>query len=180
MEREIGKGKYGLIKLGEDTKTGRKVAIKIINKKLLDDFSNLEEQMMAILDHPHIVHLYEVFETDSEIALVMEYAPKGDLYQYIKLKKKISEEESKHIFVQIVSGLSHSHKLGIVHRDIKAENIFFDSKNNVLIGDWGFSCPFKFMADKETSCGSLDYSAPEILTKKISCGPSVDIWALGS
>lgn len=183
IKRKIANGRYGLVKLGEHSSTRAEVAIKIVDKSQLNPVESnsikTEAEVMSSLNHPNVIQLFEVIETDFELALIMEYASGGDLYNHVIKNKKLSELEACKIFSQIVSGLYYCHRHFIVHRDIKAENIFLDSKGNPKIGDWGFSRVFNPGLTIETACGSLDYAAPEILTGKISLGPSVDIWALG-
>jgi serine/threonine protein kinase len=183
--KKIGNGKFGLVKLGENKKTHQKVAIKIIDKSFLNvvDKNSIitEAEVMTYLRHPNVIQLYEVIENEKEICMVMEYAAGGDLHDYVcKSKgKKLKENEAKRLFHQIISGVSYCHRHYIVHRDLKAENIFLDEFQNVKIGDWGFSSEFHPGSKMETYCGSLDYAAPEILSGVAYVGPEVDIWSLG-
>jgi serine/threonine protein kinase len=110
------------------------------------------------------------------------YPVGGDLFNFVTASKKnkLREADAKRMFAQIVSGVSYCHRHYIVHRDIKAENIFLDEMNNVKIGDWGFSSEFHPGSKLETYCGSLDYAAPEVLSGISYTGPEVDIWSLGT
>jgi serine/threonine protein kinase len=183
--KKIGSGRYGLVKLGENKETHQKVAIKIIDKSFLDVVEKnsiiTEAEVMTYLRHPNVIQLYEVIENEKEICMIMEYAAGGDLYDFVcKSKgKKLKESDAKRLFQQIVSGVAYCHRHYIVHRDLKAENIFLDEMNNVKIGDWGFSSEFHPGSKMETYCGSLDYAAPEVLSGVAYVGPEVDIWSLG-
>lgn len=184
--KKIGKGRFGLVKLGEHLTTGAQVAIKIVDKSGLNVVESnsikTEAEVMTCLNHPNVVRLLEVIETKYELALIMEYANGGDLFEYVvggAKRRKLSEKEVRSLFSQVVAGLAYCHRHFVVHRDIKAENILLDSQGNVRIGDWGFSSVYHPGLTIETACGSLDYAAPEVLTGLVSYGPSVDIWALG-
>lgn len=184
--KKIGKGRFGLVKLGEHLTSGVQVAIKIVDKSGLNVVESnsikTEAEVMTCLNHPNVVRLLEVIETKYELALIMEYAAGGDLFEYVmgdQKRRKLGEKEVRRLFVQVVAGLAYCHRHFVVHRDIKAENILLDASGNVRIGDWGFSSVYHPGLTIETACGSLDYAAPEVLTGLVSFGPSVDIWALG-
>jgi len=183
--RKIGKGRYGLVKLAQHVDTQQLVAIKIVNKSLLNivekNSIRTEAEVMSHLSHPNVVQLYEVIETPSELCIVMEYCGGGDLFAYVTKKRRLKEKRARRIFLQVLAGLKYCHRHYIVHRDIKAENIFLDElKRKVTIGDWGFSSEFHPGSKIETACGSLDYAAPEVLSgSSASVGSHVDVWSLG-
>jgi serine/threonine protein kinase len=135
---------------------------------------------MTYLSHPHVVKLFEVIETPAEICMIMQYAAGGDLFEYIQKKKRLKEKEARRLFLQVLDGVGYCHKHYIVHRDIKAENIFLDGDKNVLIGDWGFSTIYHPGSKIETNCGSLDYAAPEVLSGTATLSFPVDVWSLGA
>lgn len=139
----------------------------------------MESEVMACLDHPHIIQIYEVLETTHEMCMIMQYAPGGDLFEYVTKKGKLKEKEAKRIFQQVVSVIEYCHKRDIIHRDIKAENILLDENKNALVGDWGFAGLANPECKFESSCGSLNYAAPELLNGSATVGKNVDIWALG-
>jgi serine/threonine protein kinase len=182
--KKIGKGRYGLVKLGENVQTGAKVAIKIVNKARLNDVEKsairTEAEVMTILSHPNVIRLHEVIETSHEICMIMDYAASGDLFDYLVKRRRLKEKEAHRIFLQICNGVSYCHRHYIVHRDIKAENIFLDEDLNVRIGDWGFSSIFHPGSKIETHCGSLEYAAPEVLSGSAPLSFSVDVWSLGA
>jgi 5'-AMP-activated protein kinase catalytic alpha subunit len=115
----------------------------------------------------------------QSIVLVMEYAPRGDLYNLIERKGRLSELEARRFFQQIIAGIEYCHKHRVTHRDIKPENLLLDDELNIKIVDFGLS---NLMRDGEffkTSCGSPNYAAPEVISNGIYCGPEVDIWSTG-
>jgi len=134
---------------------------------------------MQSLAHKHIIRLYDVAETASSNILIMEVAEGGDLLQLLKKKKKFTEPEARKFFQQITSALQYTHSRRLVHRDVKAENIFLDANNNVKIGDWGFATEWAPGKVIKTFCGSVHYSAPEICSGRHYTGPEVDVWSTG-
>ncbi|XP_028652462.1 NUAK family SNF1-like kinase 2 [Erpetoichthys calabaricus] len=179
----LGKGTYGKVKKAVET-SGRVVAIKSIRKSKIKDEQDLihirrEIEIMSSLNHPHIIAIYEVFENKDKIVIVMEYASEGDLYDYISEKQKLTEQEARHFFRQIVSAVHYCHKNGIVHRDLKLENILLDGSGNIKIADFGLSNLFHRDDYLQTFCGSPLYASPEIVNGRPYRGPEVDSWSLG-
>ncbi|XP_029906554.1 NUAK family SNF1-like kinase 2 [Myripristis murdjan] len=179
----LGKGTYGKVKKARE-RSGRLVAIKSIRKEKIKDEQDLvhirrEIEIMSSLCHPHIITIYEVFENKDKIVIVMEYASQGDLYDYICDKQNISEKEARHFFRQIVSAVHYCHQNGIVHRDLKLENILLDGNGNVKIADFGLSNLYHRDEYLQTFCGSPLYASPEIVNGRPYRGPEVDTWSLG-
>ncbi|XP_071376820.1 NUAK family SNF1-like kinase 2 [Centroberyx affinis] len=179
----LGKGTYGKVKKAKE-RSGRLVAIKSIRKEKIKDEQDLvhirrEIEIMSSLSHPHIITIYEVFENKDKIVIVMEYASRGDLYDYICDKQNISEREARHFFRQIVSAVHYCHQNGIVHRDLKLENILLDGSGNVKIADFGLSNLYHGDEYLQTFCGSPLYASPEIVNGRPYRGPEVDTWSLG-
>ncbi|NXQ93452.1 NUAK2 kinase, partial [Sagittarius serpentarius] len=160
------------------------VAIKSIRKDKIKDEQDLvhirrEIEIMSSLNHPHIIAVHEVFENSSKIVIVMEYASKGDLYDYISERQRLTEQEARHFFRQVVSAVYYCHKNGIVHRDLKLENILLDTNGNIKIADFGLSNVYQQDKLLQTYCGSPLYASPEIINGRPYKGPEVDSWSLG-
>ncbi|MEQ2174545.1 MAP/microtubule affinity-regulating kinase 3 [Goodea atripinnis] len=181
--KTIGKGNFAKVKLARHVPTGREVAIKIIDKTQLNPTSLQkllrEVRIMKILNHPNIVKLFEVIETEKTLYLVMEYASGGEVFDYLVAHGRMKEKEARAKFRQIVSAVQYCHQKHIVHRDLKAENLLLDADMNIKIADFGFSNEFTLGGKLDTFCGSPPYAAPELFQGKKYDGPEVDVWSLG-
>ncbi|XP_029351799.1 MAP/microtubule affinity-regulating kinase 3-like isoform X2 [Echeneis naucrates] len=181
--KTIGKGNFAKVKLARHVLTGREVAIKIIDKTQLNPTSLQklfrEVRIMKILNHPNIVKLFEVIETEKTLYLVMEYASGGEVFDYLVAHGRMKEKEARTKFRQIVSAVQYCHQKHIVHRDLKAENLLLDADMNIKIADFGFSNEFTVGGKLDTFCGSPPYAAPELFQGKKYDGPEVDVWSLG-
>ncbi|XP_072239653.1 serine/threonine-protein kinase MARK1 isoform X2 [Leuresthes tenuis] len=181
--KTIGKGNFAKVKLARHILTGREVAIKIIDKTQLNPTSLQklfrEVSVMKILNHPNIVKLFEVIETEKTLYLVMEYASGGEVFDYLVAHGRVKEKEARAKFRQIVSAVEYCHQKRIVHRDLKAENLLLDADMNIKIADFGFSNEFTLGSKLDTFCGSPPYAAPELFQGKKYDGPEVDVWSLG-
>ncbi|CAL1265467.1 unnamed protein product [Larinioides sclopetarius] len=184
LKEELGTGNFSQVRAGVHALTKERVAVKILDKSKLD---NKTQKMLAreilsmeTLHHPHVIRLYEVLETLSRIYLVMEYANGGELFHRISQHGSFSEKAARPLFAQITAAVDHMHSHNIVHRDLKAENVFFHGPNTVKVGDFGFST---YIQDSQeplrTFCGSPPYAAPELFRDDSYVGPMVDVWALG-
>ncbi|XP_040334243.1 MAP/microtubule affinity-regulating kinase 3 isoform X3 [Herpailurus yagouaroundi] len=138
-----------------------------------------EVRIMKILNHPNIVKLFEVIETDKTLYLIMEYASGGEVFDYLVAHGRMKEKEARAKFRQIVSAVQYCHQKRIVHRDLKAENLLLDADMNIKIADFGFSNEFTVGSKLDTFCGSPPYAAPELFQGKKYDGPEVDVWSLG-
>ena len=187
--RLIGQGAFGKVNIGLNILTGRVVAIKSFNKKTLsangDNMKKIlsETDLMKKMNHPNVTKILEMFEDDGYILIAMEYINGGNLFSFVKKRRKLSEKTAKFLFRQIILGIKHIHSKKIVHRDIKLENILIDLNNNIKICDFGIGRILKnekqMLYDK---CGTPMYMAPEILLSSKTKGYEgfpVDIWSSG-
>lgn len=138
-----------------------------------------EIKILRLFMHPHIIRLYEVVETANDIYVVMEYVKSGELFDYIVEKGRLMEDEARHFFQQIISGVEYCHRNMVVHRDLKPENLLLDSRANVKIADFGLSNVMRDGHFLKTSCGSPNYAAPEVISGRLYAGPEVDVWSCG-
>ncbi|MCI4385755.1 hypothetical protein PGIGA_G00054330 [Pangasianodon gigas] len=183
IERTLGKGNFAVVKLARHRITKTEVAIKIIDKTQLDSV-NLEKiyrevKIMKMLDHPHIIKLYQVMETKNMLYLVTEYAKNGEIFDYLAKHGRLSEPEARRKFWQILSAVEYCHNRNVVHRDLKAENLLLDGHMNIKIADFGFANFFQPGKPLATWCGSPPYAAPEVFEGQQYEGPQLDIWSLG-
>ena len=144
LGKELGEGTFGKVIEGRHIPTNQKVAIKILEKGKVQDLADSERiarelHILKLIRHPYIIHLYEIIETPKYLFLVMEFACNGELFDYIKTKGKLVEAEASRIFGQILLGIEYLHKMGIVHRDMKPENLLLDFENRIKIVDFGLS-----------------------------------------
>ncbi|KAJ0098977.1 hypothetical protein Patl1_21854 [Pistacia atlantica] len=184
LGKTLGIGSFGKVKIAEHALTGHKVAIKILNRRKIKNMEMEEKvrreiKILRLFMHPHIIRLYEVIETPSDIYVVMEYVKSGELFDYIVEKGRLQEDEARVFFQQIISGVEYCHRNMVVHRDLKPENLLLDSKWNVKIADFGLSNIMRDGHFLKTSCGSPNYAAPEVISGKLYAGPEVDVWSCG-
>ena len=181
--KTIGKGNFAKVKLAKHMPTGQEVAIKIIDKTQLNPSSLQklfrEVRIMKCLDHPNIVKLFEVIESEKTLYLVMEYAAGGEVFDYLVAHGRMKEKEARVKFRQILSAVQYCHQKHVVHRDLKAENLLLDENMNIKLADFGFSNEFTPGNKLDTFCGSPPYAAPELFQGKKYDGPEVDVWSLG-
>uniref|UniRef100_A0A674N8F7 Maternal embryonic leucine zipper kinase n=1 Tax=Takifugu rubripes TaxID=31033 RepID=A0A674N8F7_TAKRU len=180
----IGSGGFAKVKLGRHILTGEKVAIKIMNKKDLgDDLPRVKVEIEAMknLSHQHICRLYHVIETSTQIFMVIEYCTGGELFDYIIAKDRLSEQETRVFFRQIVSAMAYVHSQGYAHRDLKPENLLIDEDHNLKLIDFGLCAKPKGGLGYElmTCCGSPAYAAPELIQGKAYIGSEADVWSMG-
>ncbi|KAL4475122.1 hypothetical protein ABPG74_001818 [Tetrahymena malaccensis] len=186
LQQIKGLGSYAVVRVVQDQNTKEKYALKTYEKKKLQDPQKRknvarEVKILSKIKHLNIIRLYDVIETNSQLHLLMEYPCSTPLNAHIRSKphRKLCEEEAKIIFSQLVEAVKYCHRKSIVHRDIKLENVLYDSNTQtVKLIDFGFSIALAPGTKLNIFCGTPSYMAPEIVNKKDYTFP-VDTWALG-
>lgn len=195
LGRTLGKGSTGRVRLAKHSQTGNLAAIKIVPKILkkstigkkkskIDDNGlpyGIEREIiiMKLISHPNIMGLYDVWENDDELYLVLEYVEGGELFDFLIHNGKLNEKDAVKYFRMIINGVVYCHKFNICHRDLKPENILLDKNGNIKIADFGMAALETEQKLLETSCGSPHYASPEIVTGKNYHGSPSDIWSCG-
>lgn len=178
LQRTIGRGTFGRVRRATHRLTNTPVAVKQIPKAHIASLTR-EIHHHRRLQHPNIVQLFEVLETESSIWLASELCSGGELYDYLVARGAVPEPEARVIFGQLCLAVAHIHSQGIVHRDLKLENILLDDQRNVKLSDFGFTREFEPRMYMETYCGTTAYAAPEMLDGRRYLGQEADIWSLG-
>ncbi|KAK7681394.1 hypothetical protein QCA50_015486 [Cerrena zonata] len=190
----VGKGASGHVKIARHRRTGQLAAVKILplhpSRTTADNQAKTEKQrlgidreitMMKLMNHPNIMRIYDVYEGDRQLYLILEYVEGGELFDFLVNRGKLAPLEALGYFKQIVYGLNYAHTFSIIHRDLKPENILIHSLNPPLvkIADWGMAAFAPPCLELETSCGSPHYASPEIVNGHKYTGTATDIWSCG-
>lgn len=183
LEKTLGKGQTGLVKLGVHCVLGKKVAIKIINREKLTKsvLMKVEREIaiMKLIDHPYVLGLLDVYENKKYLYLILEHVSGGELFDYLVKKGRLTPKEARKFFRQIISALDFCHSHSICHRDLKPENLLLDDKNNIKIADFGMASLQPAGSMLETSCGSPHYACPEVIRGEKYDGRRADVWSCG-
>ena len=184
IKETIGTGTFSKVKLGINKYTKEKVAIKLLEKSKItekEDLKRINREISIIkkLSHPNIIKINEIFENEKYYYIIMDYCSKGELFDYIVKKTKLTEDESSFFFYQIINAIEYIHKKNIVHRDLKPENLLLTENNKIKIIDFNLSNYFYKNNLLSTPCGSPCYAAPEMVSGKKYNGFKTDIWAIG-
>lgn len=183
LEKTLGKGQTGLVKLGTHCVLGKKVAIKIINKEKLSEsvLQKVEREIaiMKLIEHQNVLCLYDVYENRKYLYLVLEHVSGGELFDYLVKKGRLTPKEARRFFRQIISALDFCHSHSICHRDLKPENLLLDDKNNIKVADFGMASLQPQGSMLETSCGSPHYACPEVIRGEKYDGTRADVWSCG-
>lgn len=183
----LGKGNFATVYHAKRKSDNKEFAVKVISKKNLKESElkvvHLEVEIMHKVDHPNCVRLYEIFETDKKLYMIMELLTGGELFDRIVAKGNYSEEEAAEVMRQCCKALNYLHDIGVVHRDLKPENLIYateDDDSLLKITDFGLA---KFRLPQEemlfsTQCGTPGYVAPEVLYGR-QYTSKVDMWSLG-
>lgn len=182
----IGKGGYGKVYLVQHKRTGRYYAMKVLRKasillqKRQVTFTMTERSILSEVQHPFIVKLYYAFQSNSKLYLIMEYVAGGELFTHMAKERIFTEDQAVFYTAELVLALVHLHRLGIVFRDAKPENILLDENGHLVLTDFGLSKTA--LGDEgrtSTFCGTPSYMAPEILEGAPSYDFTVDWWSVG-
>ncbi|TFY67557.1 hypothetical protein EVG20_g3901 [Dentipellis fragilis] len=188
----------GRVRIARHAKTGQYAAVKIVSKVALVNsrmtMQGLDEQaerillgiereivIMKLIEHPNIMRLYDVWETSTELYLILEYVEGGELFDYLCNKGRLSPAEALGYFQQIISAIDYCHRFNIAHRDLKPENLLLDRDKNIKVADFGMAAWQKNNGNGllQTACGSPHYAAPEVIEGRAYDGSLSDIWSCG-
>jgi RAC serine/threonine-protein kinase len=182
--RVIGRGTYGKVSLVRHIKTGKIYAMKVMSKRLLEEYDQIEQilterNVLLKTEFPFLVSAHYTFQTEEKIFMVIDYVPGGELFSRLKEEHKFSEGRAMLYAAEILLGIGHLHSLGFVYRDLKPENILVDAEGHLKITDFGL-VKGKMSASVTTStfCGTPEYIAPEIL-QQLPYTKAVDWWSFG-
>lgn len=185
IKEKLGTGSFAIVKKAVHKKTGKEVAIKIIKKKNLngEELATIQDEVdiMNKTKHPNIVKLFEIYDTNNYLYMVLEVLSGGELFEHIVEKECYSEKEAADAVRQICMAVKYMHDINIVHRDLKPENLIYSSPHEdaiIKITDFGLAKYVKTAENMRTPCGTPGYVAPEIL-KSEPYGPAVDMWSIG-
>ncbi|WFD31843.1 hypothetical protein MSPP1_002883 [Malassezia sp. CBS 17886] len=178
LQRTIGQGAYGKVRLATHRLTNTRVAVKQIPRAHVASLIR-EIHHHRRLHHPHVLQLFEVVESDTSIWLATELCAGGELYDYVVRRGSLTEPEARILFGQLCCAVAYVHREGIVHRDLKLENILLDAHNNIKLSDFGFTREYEPHHAMRTHCGTTAYAAPEMLAGVPYHGTEIDVWSLG-
>ncbi|GJE90970.1 Pkinase-domain-containing protein [Phanerochaete sordida] len=193
--RTIGKGSSGRVRVARHSKTGQYAAVKIVSKSVLNSrlsLKHMDEEarrimhgiereivIMKLIEHPNIMRLYDVWETSTELYLILEYVEGGELFDYLCDKGRLSTSEALGHFQQIITAVNYCHRFNIAHRDLKPENLLLDRAGNIKVADFGMAA-WQGKSDLlQTACGSPHYAAPEVIMGTAYNGACSDVWSCG-
>lgn len=182
----IGRGTFAKVKVAVHEATKTKVALKVIPRKVMDEDPKSEIKIkreikiLQILRHPHVMRLYDVVQTRHDIILVLEYVSGGELFDYISRRGRLHENLARLFFQQLIAAVAYCHTYNVAHRDLKPENILLEQNmKSIKIGDFGLSSIMRDGKLFETSCGTPNYAAPEVVSGKLYHGREADVWSCG-
>ncbi|KAJ8765526.1 hypothetical protein K2173_014648 [Erythroxylum novogranatense] len=180
--KDIGSGNFGVAKLARDKRSGELYAVKYIERgQKIDEHVQREIMNHRSLKHPNIIRFKQVLLTPTHLAIVMEYAAGGELFDRICNAGRFSEDEARYFFQQLISGVSYCHSMQICHRDLKLENTLLDGSSDprLKICDFGYSKSSVLHSQPKSTVGTPAYIAPEVLSRKEYDGKIADVWSCG-
>lgn len=185
--RTIGEGSFAKVKFARNSETGEAVAVKILDKEMVLKHKMAEQirreiATMKLIKHPNVVRLYEVMGSRTKIYIVLEFATGGELFDKIVKHGRMSENEARKYFQQLINAVDYCHSRGVYHRDLKPENLLLDGYGNLKVSDFGLSALSQEVRDDglfHTACGTPNYVAPEVLNDRGYDGATADLWSCG-
>lgn len=183
----LGEGNFAKVKLATNVRTGQQFAIKIFDKekilknKLVDQIKR-EISTMKLVKHLNIVQLHEVIASKTKVYFVLEYAAGGELFHSLARRGRLSEDQARKYFQQLINAVDYCHSRDVYHRDLKPQNLLLDANGNLKISDFGLSAlPQQLRKDGllHTACGTPNYVAPEVLMDRGYDGAKADLWSCG-
>jgi len=180
--KPLGRGKFGNVYLAREKKTKYVVALKVLFKTQLQK-AQVEHQLrreieiQSHLRHPNILRMYGYFYDATRIYLILEFAPKGELYKQLQREGRFNEKRAASYALQLAGALDYCHSKHVIHRDIKPENLLVGDSGELKIADFGWSVHAPH-SRRKTMCGTLDYLPPEMVEGK-DHDSAVDLWSLG-
>ncbi|GAB4847261.1 Serine/threonine-protein kinase sapk2 [Ancistrocladus abbreviatus] len=180
--KKLGSGNFGVAKLVRDKCSGDLFAVKYIERgQKIDEHVQREIINHRSLKHPNIIRFKEVLLTTTHLAIVMEYAAGGELFERICTAGRFTEDEARYYFQQLISGVSYCHSMQICHRDLKLENTLLDGSSapRLKICDFGYSKSSVLHSQPKSTVGTPAYIAPEVLSRKEYDGKIADVWSCG-
>jgi serine/threonine protein kinase len=189
LGKTLGQGTFGKVKCAVDTSDGKRspFAIKILDRKQIEK-ENMQEQLkneiaiMKMLKHEHVVRMFEVIQSPQHIYIVLEIITGGELFDRIVAAKRFDEATARRYFQQLIQGVHYCHVQGVAHRDLKPENLLLDANDSLKISDFGLSAITHDNQKQkllQTTCGTPNYVAPEVLKEKGYDGMVADVWSCG-
>ncbi|XP_070165523.1 aurora kinase C [Polyergus mexicanus] len=182
--RPLGKGKFGNVYLAREKRTRFIIAMKVLFRSQISD-ANITHQVIREIEiqthlrHPNILRMYGYFYDDKRIYLILEYAPKGELYKELNNQpnKRFDEVRTANYIAQLADALKYCHSKSVIHRDIKPENLLLGLNGEIKVADFGWSVHAP-SSRRDTLCGTLDYLPPEMVSGKTH-NHTVDFWSVG-
>lgn len=183
----LGTGYSSTVSLVEYPLTRERFALKSVVLTQIDKtklkqkelkYIEQEIEIHSVLEHPNVIKLFKVLREGHFIHLVLEYASKGSLFDYMQRQRHLKDEQIAFVFDGICKGIQYIHGLSILHRDLKPENVLFDDSYTPKLADFGFACRIRKNEPRRTICGTREYFSPEIFTYK-NQSLALDVWCLG-
>eukprot|EP00249_Psilotum_nudum_P014734 c24975_g1_i2 orf=298-1374(+) len=182
LVKDIGSGNFGVARLMCDKATKELVAVKYIERgEKIDENVQREIINHRLLRHPNIIRFREVMLTPTHLAIAMEYAAGGELFERICKAGRFGEDEARFFFQQLISGVSYCHRMQVCHRDLKLENALLDGSQarRLKICDFGYSKSSVLHSQPKSTVGTPAYIAPEVVTEREYDGQIADVWSCG-